>query len=113
MFRREGDKFAGGETLKHADGKPVNPAAGSHVFAFDWDGDGKLDLIIGTAGGEVLFSPNVGTRDKPVFGEAKPISAGGKPITINYGCAALVVADWVGDGKRDLVVGGGEGRMGV
>src|SRR5262249_51790432 len=68
LFRRTADGFAGGETLKHEDGTPVNPANGSHVFAFDWDGDGKLDLIIGTSGGEVLFVPNVGTRDKPVFG---------------------------------------------
>jgi hypothetical protein len=111
LFRREGDRFEGGETLKHADGKPVNPANGSHVFAFDWDGDGKIDLIIGTAGGEVLFAPNVGTRTKPVFGKAKPISAGGKPIAIDNGDAAPVVADWDGDGKPDLVVGSGDGSV--
>jgi hypothetical protein len=111
LFRREGDRFAGGETLSHADGKPINPANGSQVFAFDWDGDGKLDLIIGTAGGEVLFAPNVGTRTKPAFGEAKPLSAGGKPISIRYGDAAPVVADWDGDGKPDLVVGGGDGSV--
>jgi FG-GAP-like repeat len=111
LFKRDGNGFAGGETLKHADGKPVNPANGSHVFAFDWDGDGKLDLIIGTAGGEVLFAPNVGTREKPVFGEPKPISSDGKPISINHGCAAPAVADWDGDGKPDLVVGGGDGSV--
>src|SRR5262245_36420649 len=111
MFRREGDKFAGGETLKHADGKPVNPAAGSHVFAFDWDGDGKLDLIIGTSGGEVLFAPNVGTRDRPVFGEAKPLSAGGTKLAIPSGAAAPVVADWDGDGLPDLVVGAEDGSV--
>ena len=97
-FRRNGNGFDGGETLKHTDGKPVNPANGTYVFAFDWDGDGMFDLIIGTAGGEVLFARNVGTRDKPVFDEPKPISAGGKPIVIDYGCAAPVVADWDGDG---------------
>ncbi len=111
LFKRDGDKFAGGEKLKHADGKPVNPANGSHAFAFDWNGDGKIDLIIGTAGGEVLFAPNIGTRTKPVFGEAKPLSAGGKPIAIDHGDAAPVVADWDGDGLPDLVVGGGNGSV--
>lgn len=111
LFKRDGDKFAGGETLTHADGRPVNPANGSHAFAFDWDGDGKLDLVIGTAGGEVLVAPNVGTRTKPVFGEAKPLSADGKPIAIDHGDAAPVVADWDGDGRPDLVVGGGDGSV--
>lgn len=111
IFRRSGDGFAGGETLKHADGKPVNPAVGSIVFAFDWDGDGKLDLIIGTAMGEVLLASNVGARGQPVFGEAKPLTADGKPIAIPSGDAAPVVADWDGDGKPDLVVGAGDGSV--
>jgi hypothetical protein len=89
----------------------VNPAVGSHVFAFDWNGDGLLDLIIGTAGGEVLFAPNVGTRAKPVFGEAKPLPAGGKKLEIASGAAAPVVADWDGDGLPDLVVGAEDGSV--
>jgi hypothetical protein len=46
-----------------------------------------------------------------VFGEAKPIAAGGKPIAIAHGDAAPAVADWDGDGKPDLVVGGGDGSV--
>jgi len=110
-FRREGDKFAGGETLKHKNGELVNPAVGSHVFAFDWDGDGLLDLIIGTAGGEVLFVPNVGTRNNPVFGDPKPLTAAGKKLEIASGCAAPVVADWDGDGLPDLIVGAEDGSV--
>jgi hypothetical protein len=110
-FRREGDGFAGPETLKHSDGKPVNPGFGSFAFPFDWDGDGKIDLIVGTSSGEVLFLRNIGTREKPVFAEAVPLEADGKKIEIRSGSAAPVVADWDGDGKPDLVVGSEEGSV--
>ncbi|QJX00612.1 FG-GAP repeat domain-containing protein [Frigoriglobus tundricola] len=110
-FRRDGDKFTGGETLKHADGKAINFANGSHPFAFDWDGDGKLDLIVGTTNGEVQFLPNVGTRTAPVFGAPQPLAAGGKNIQIPSGCAAPVVADWDNDGRPDLIVGAEDGSV--
>lgn len=109
-FRREGDGFAGGEALRHADGKEVNPASGTHAFAFDWDGDRKPDLLIGTSGGEVLLAMNVGTRDRPAFGPARPLEAGGKKLLVP-GCAAPAVADWDGDGLPDLVVGAEDGSV--
>src|SRR6202023_1053499 len=46
-----------------------------------------------------------------VFGEAKPLSDGGKKIEIAHGNAAPVVADWDGDGLPDLIVGGGDGSV--
>jgi len=95
-----GNKFAGPRRLTHKDGKDVNVGVGSSVFAFDWDGDGKIDLIVGTAAGEIFILPNVGTKAEAVFGAPKPLTAGDKPIEIKSGEAAPVVADWTVMGSR-------------
>jgi hypothetical protein len=111
FFRRQADgKFAAGVTLKHEDGKPVNVGRASAAFAADWDGDGRLDLIVGTLTGEVFFVPGLPHKGTPVFGKAVPIEVAGKPLRV-AGDAAPVVADWDGDGKPDLLVGAEDGSV--
>ena len=111
FFRRKADgSFAAAETLKHTGGKAVNVGRASSAFAADWNGDGRLDLLIGTLTGEVFFLPNEGRKGSPVFGKATPVEAAGKPIRVK-GDAAPVVADWDGDGKPDLLVGAEDGSV--
>lgn len=110
LFRRRADgSFAAGEQLTTTTGKPLKVGFEAAPFACDWNGDGKLDLRIGTVGGDVFFVPNVGSKTKPIFGAGMPLAAGGKPIQMEHGDAAPVVADWDGDGKLDLLVGAGDG----
>ena len=110
-FRRlSGRSFAKGEKLLHADGKPVNVGHASSAFAADWDGDGRIDLIIGTISGTVFFVPGVESKEGPRFGTPVPLVAAGKPIQV-AGDAAPVVADWDGDGKPDLIVGSEDGSV--
>jgi hypothetical protein len=110
-FRRQKDgTFAAGELFKDKAGRPVNPGSASAVFAYDWSGGGKLDLIAGTVDGSVWLLRNIGEKAKPVFADPVPLLTEGKPLKV-IGDAAPVVADWDGDGKPDLIVGADDGSV--
>lgn len=41
----------------------------------------------------------------PALGPGVPVEADGKPINVKIGHLVPAVADWNGDGKKDLIVG--------
>ena len=49
-------KFAAKQALKDKAGKDIKIERASTVFAADWNGDGKLDLLIGDVQGRVEAS---------------------------------------------------------
>jgi hypothetical protein len=104
-------KFAKAETLKDKDGKVIKLGSASTVFACDWRGSGKLDLLVGDIGGSVWLVPNEGTRSKPAYGKAVKLQAAGKDIMAPHGDSHPVMADWDGSGKPGLVVGCGDGSV--
>ena len=70
----------------------------------DWDGDGNLDLITDSDEGPVWYE-NVGSQAKPVMkarGTVVRAKLAGHNPTPN-------VADWNGDGRLDVLVGGEDG----
>ena len=100
-----------GERIEVPEGKQGGiTGTASAVHAVDWDGDGRLDLLVGDIGGNVYLLRNEGTKQKYAFGKEKQLTAGGKPLRVD-GDAGPFACDWDGDGKMDLLVGDGEGAV--
>ena len=79
----------------------------------DWDGDGKKDLVVGDGAGYVNLFLNEGTDLAPVFATSTRVQTHAG-VNINVGSMAHpVVADYNHDGLKDLVVGRGDGRVGL
>ncbi|HEX5214179.1 MAG TPA: VCBS repeat-containing protein [Vicinamibacterales bacterium] len=105
VFRNDGTatvpSFRAPETLTLADAFNQAPAFG------DLDGDGDLDLLLGTWNHDVLYFRNDGGAREPrwVVDAAKTI----KPPRISHAVPAL--ADLDGDGDLDLLLGQANGAI--
>lgn len=81
---------------------------------FDWDGDGRQDLILGLSDGRVQLWTNAGTASQPIFTQPEYLTVGlpGAKSEIHVGGRAMVeIVDWNNDGRYDLLVGGQDGRV--
>ena len=83
--------------------------------AYDWNGNGRLDLLTGEgtySANTIHLLENVGSSDTPKFS-----SAPGKHTHLAYGDGREqlipTVADYNGDGKPDLLVADRTGEVGV
>ena len=99
-----------------AGGKPIAVSGGdAGPCLADWDGDDKLDLLLGSGSGSVVWHRNIGEKHKPELEAARTLVEGtnaepqGKAQFDNPQRSGMrskvAVADWNGDGKLDLLVG--------
>jgi hypothetical protein len=89
---------------------PVAPRLGHACPTIaDWTGNGRLDLVVGGAGGEILFLRNNGGHDSPRFDSPVPLRCEGAPL-ITPPRVRPAVADWNGDGQADLIALDLQGR---
>lgn len=117
VFQGEGNgKFAPNSTVLETGGKPLQVKSHSDPFFKDWDGDGDLDLISGSAQGGVFLCENRGSATEPKFGAPvtllEPVGHGADETKMGdghlqgpQGDTRVWVDDVNGDGKFDLLIG--------
>ena len=78
-------RFAPRELVQSA-GVPIDVGAYGSPLMFDWDQDGKKDVLMGTfAPGYIKFYRNVGTDSLPEFNGFEFLFAGGDTIVLPSG----------------------------
>lgn len=99
----------------------VDVGTGSYPVVVDWDGDGLLDLVVGTVGdidsiwyqygslktrrsARLTWLRNVGTATQPVFNVEPPFLQGKMGMVPAF-------ADLDGDGRMECLVGTAEGNL--
>ena len=92
--------------LKDTAGEELGGERQSVPCVVEWNGDGKKDLLIGSGSGKVVVYVNVGSDSEPVFSVPRVVAAEGGEVVVE-GSAAPFMAEWNGDGRKDLLVGGG------
>ncbi len=100
------------DTKKWDDTKRCDPPGHSlkkghmtSAIAFDVDGDGDLDLLLGDhTTGHIYVRPNDGSRAQPAFAPKNAVlHADGKPIDVPGTVATMRLCDWDRDGHMDLL----------
>lgn len=119
LWGQKGGTFKKAAVLNGSNGKAleipfkgeneVTEAICTRPFAADWNGDGKLDLVVGTFSGSLyLFLGDGGGKFAP---KPERITSVGKPLNVPGHHGDPFIVDWDGDGDLDLLSGSDGGGV--
>lgn len=77
------------------------------IHLVDWDGDGRIDLLVNSMNANWLRNVRTDDEGYTWFEDMGPLDT--RPLAGHTTCPTTV--DWNGDGIRDLLVGGEDGRL--
>ncbi len=110
---RRRPRFAPGRPLRFAGRELRMPLCMIVPVAFDWNGDGHPDLVVGQEDGRVALLEHTGrvAGGVPVF--APPRFFRQRADRVKFGALVTPVSvDWDGDGDEDLICGNTAGEIG-
>jgi hypothetical protein len=102
--------FISSTTLKDTDGLTIGVDSYCTPCVVDWDEDHRKDILLGSGSGTLVVYLNQGEDSNPLFASPLSVEIGGDELTVGS-FAAPFVADWNSDGKKDLLVGDGDGYV--
>lgn len=119
LWGEAGGKFKEAAVLKGTDGEPlIIPIKGkdeqlenicTRPTAVDWNGDGKLDLVVGNFGGSFyVFSGEGSGKFAP---KPEALMAGKNRLRLEGAHSDPFIVDWDGDGDLDLLSGSDKGGV--
>ena len=98
-------------TMLTADDVPLDAGTNAAPFMVDWNNNGIFDLLVGNGDGLVYCYANRGSNTAPAFSAPNLLTGLDEtPITVESDCKPWV-ADWNGDGRKDLLLGNGSGTL--
>jgi len=97
--------------LTATDGKVIDVGSRAVPCIADMNGDGLMDLLVGSGEGYLYYCENEGIPTKPLFGKTVLLEdVKGTPIKVDSNSAPCVV-DWDDDSTMEILLGCGNGTI--